>query len=162
MGWIQFWAQGAVWAVQSEHVSRSRQALIPLHWTSPLIGQGGQEPGSHLGARPWPFPSPSPTPLWVLRRPCPQDVLEWKTARTFFYWRLRLLVLAVLAAGSAEAQANSSDGELPELASAPAAGPQAARLCAALPGCRCASGRGFGTVSILPAPGLGWEPGRDK
>lgn len=30
-------------------------------------------------------------------------------------WRLRLLVLAVLAAGSAEAQANSSDGELPEL-----------------------------------------------
>lgn len=82
-----------MWAVQSEHVSRSRQALIPLHWTSPLIGQGGQEPGSHLGARPWPFPSPSPTPLWVLRRPCPQDVLEWKTARTFFYWRLRRLLL---------------------------------------------------------------------
>lgn len=32
-------------------------------------------------------------PLWVLRQTCPQDVLEWKTARTFFYWRLRRLLL---------------------------------------------------------------------
>lgn len=40
-------------------------------------------------------PSPHPLPPFRRLRPgaCPQDILEWKTARSFLYWRLRRLLL---------------------------------------------------------------------
>lgn len=59
-------------AASLPHAQRPRCCLSPV-WGR---GRGGDSSGGS-GAQPG----------------CPQDVLEWRTARTFLYWRLRRLLL---------------------------------------------------------------------
>lgn len=50
--------------------------------------------GVIAGPRPGQLPeSPSRIPGALRPAACPQDILEWKSARSFLYWRLRRLLL---------------------------------------------------------------------
>lgn len=72
------------------HFPRKCLYLPTLGMITELHPAQGTAPGSVLPHHP-----PHPLPPFRRLRPgaCPQDILEWKTARSFLYWRLRRLLL---------------------------------------------------------------------